>query len=326
VRPPSTASKLARRVSALAILALAATASPAAASVLAPPEPHSPNAERISDTYWVMLILAVVLAAIVLIALAVAVFRFRERPGSERPRRLSAGRGVVAKPMLGLAVIAIAIFIFGIVMTDKVREIEPSGPEGLSASTGLLAQVGVEGLPPLAVLEDTESASGDEPLSGSEPTDTAPLSIDVIGQQWLWRFEYPGGTPGNRVFSYNELVVPVDTAVVLNLTSVDVLHRWFVPELGGQVDAIPGVVSQTWFKADEPGVYRGQSTLYSGTSYPAMRIWVRALPVAEYEEYVDQLAEDLESAQQTVAGETAEYALEPAGDAAAAVEENEEGE
>ena len=57
--------------------------------------------------------------------------------------------------------------------------------------------------------------------------------INAIGQQWLWRFEYPGGEPGHRTFSYDELVVPVDTAVVLNITSTDVIHSWCVPALGG---------------------------------------------------------------------------------------------
>ena len=64
--------------------------------------------------------------------------------------------------------------------------------------------------------------------------------IDAIAQQWLWRFEYPGGTPGHRTFTYGELVVPVDTPVILDITSTDVLHSWWVPALGGQVQATPG--------------------------------------------------------------------------------------
>ena len=123
----------------------------------------------------------------------------------------------------------------------------------------------------------TESATGEEPISGQEPTQTSPLQIDAIAQQWLWRFEYPGGTPGHRTFTYGELVVPVDTPVVLNITSTDVLHSWWVPALGGQVQATPGDTSQTWFKADEVGRYAGSSTIFSGTSFPAMRAWVRVV-------------------------------------------------
>ena len=95
-----------------------------------------------------------------------------------------------------------------------------------------------------------------------------------------------GGAPGNRVFSYGELVVPVDTAVVLRITSTDVMHRWFIPALGGQVDAVPGKTAETWFRADREGVYRGQSTFFAGSAYAVMRAWVRVVSPAAYEEYV----------------------------------------
>ena len=71
--------------------------------------------------------------------------------------------------------------------------------------------------------------------------------------------------------------MPVDTAVVLNITSTDVIHSWSVPALGGQVQATPGDISQTWFKADEVGRYAGRSTIFSGTGYPAMSAWVRVV-------------------------------------------------
>ena len=152
-------------------------------------------------------------------------------------------------------------------------------------------------MPPLSITEETESASGQEPISGQEPTQTSPLQIDAIAQQWLWRFEYPGGTPGHRTFTYGELVVPVDTPVVLNITSTDVLHSWWVPELGGQVQATPGKTTQTWFKADEVGRYAGRSTIFSGTSFPAMRAWIRVVTVPEYTAYLEQLQKDLTAAQ-----------------------------
>jgi cytochrome c oxidase subunit 2 len=132
------------------------------------------------------------------------------------------------------------------------------------------------------------------------PADAEPLTIDAIGQQWLWRFEYPGGTPGNRVFSYGELVVPVDTAVVLRLTSTDVMHRWFIPALGGQVDAVPGKISETWFRADREGVYSGQSTFFAGAAYAVMRAWVRVVSPAAYERYVRQKRRELGRAQAEV--------------------------
>ena len=206
--------------------------------------------------------------------------------------------------------LALAVFIYGVVRSNDARQIEQAGPNGLTAAP--TAQVGVKGLPPLSIAEETESASGQEPINGQEPTQTSPLQIDAIAQQWLWRFEYPGGTPGHRTFTYGELVVPVDTPVVLNITSTDVLHSWWVPELGGQVQATPGETMQTWFKADEVGSYAGRSTIFCGTSFPAMRAWVRVVTVPEYTAYLEQLQKDLTAAQGIIVrGQKAPHAAPP---------------
>ena len=296
----------------MAAFALAVSASPAFAGVT-PVDAHSPNAEDIRTTYWVMLVVTLILGLAAVGALAATVRRFRERSGVE-PRRVVAGRGAVTRVAVPLAVVAIGIFIFGIVMTEKTTSVEPSGPDGLTAQTTRLAQVGVEDVP---------------------AGDAAPLEVDVIAQQWLWRFEYPAASDRediNTVFSYNELVVPVDTAVVLNLDSTDVMHRWFVPALGGQAMAVPGEINTTWFKADEEGVYPGQATQFNGTSYPAMRAWVRVVSADDYRAWLDQQTADIKEAQAAVqeaasaeAGATGEGAA--AGeDAAASGDAAEEGE
>jgi cytochrome c oxidase subunit 2 len=285
-----------------AIAALAVGAVPAQADGLGLPESHSPNADGISTTYWVMIAITTIVIVVVNAALIAALVRFRERRGRE-PSRFAAGRGALRPVIALLAALALGIFIFGVVMTSDVRELEPTGPDGLTNSA--TAQVGVKGEPPASLLEGEESATGEEPTSGEEPTEAAPLEIDAIAQQWLWRFEYPGGQPGQRTFSYGELVVPVDTAVVLNINSTDVLHSWWVPALGGQVQATPGDVVQTWFKADEVGRYDGRSTLFSGSAFPAMRTWVRVVTPTEYQDYVEQLAADLSEAQGIISEEQA---------------------
>ena len=279
-----------------ALVASAWASTPAWAVDLAPPEPHSPNAEAIHTSYWVMIAVTVALILLINGALIAAVVRFRERRGHE-PARVAAGRGAFRPVLAGLGLLALAIFVFGVIKTNDARDVEPAGADGLPAAQ--TAQVGVKGLPPLAAESAEQSATG-EPETG-EPTQTSPLEIDAIAQQWLWRFEYPGGTPGNRTFSYGELVVPVDTPVVLNITSTDVLHSWWVPALGGQVQASPGEVVQTWFKADEVGRYAGNSTIFSGTSYAQMRSWVRVVSVSEYEAYVERLRTELAEAQDVVA-------------------------
>jgi cytochrome c oxidase subunit 2 len=280
-----------------AMLAFAWAAAPAYAINLSPPDPHSPNADTIHSTYWVMIVITFAVIIVINGALIAAIVRFRERRGRE-PARFAAGRGAFRPALAGLGVLAVAIFVFGVIQTDDARQIEPTGSNGLGADQ--TAQVGIKGLPELATTADEESASGQEPVTGSEPTESAPLQIDAIAQQWLWRFEYPGGRPGQRTFSYGELVVPVDTAVVLNITSTDVLHTWWVPALGGQVQASPGEVTQTWFKADEEGRYAGNSTIFSGTAFSQMRVWVRVVSAADYQAYIDQLGQDLKEAQDTV--------------------------
>jgi cytochrome c oxidase subunit II len=247
-----------------ATLALVVFAAPASAAI-APDAAHSPNAEDIRTSYWVMLIVATLVAVALLAGLLLAARRFRARGESDpEPRRLTAGRGVIGRVGAVLGAIAVAIFVFGVVMTGDAREAEAD--------------------------DSAES-----------------LEIDVIGQQWLWRFEYPDSQSETiaTVFSYNELVVPVDTTVNLSIDSTDVIHRWFIPELGGQVEAVPGEVVEASFRADEEGVYAGQSTQFSGTSYPAMRAWVRVVSQEEYEQYVADLAENLGAAQEEVARQAA---------------------
>ena len=139
-------------------------------------------------------------------------------------------------------------------------------------------------------------------LSIPAGTKTAPLQIRACGQQWIWRYEYPDGT-----YSYYELVVPVDTAVVLKLCSTDVVHRWYVPGLSGKFDATPGETNQAWFKADETGDFDGASYAFSGASYAVMRTRVHVVDVPTYQAWLEQQAAGIQEAQnfvQQVNGET----------------------
>jgi cytochrome c oxidase subunit II len=250
------------RALAVAMLLLGALAAPAGAAGLGPDGGASGTADSIRTSYWVMLIVILAIGIPLLAGLLVAARRFRT-DGAATPRRVTAGRGVIARVSGVFAVLAVAIFVFGIVMTRDARDADAD-------------------------------ASGEA------------LDINVVGQQWLWRFEYPRdpeaqASPGiATVFSYGELVVPVDTTVNLNIDSTDVLHRWFIPELGGQVEAVPGEIAQTTFRADEEGVYEGQSTEFSGTGYPALRARVRVVSAEEYDQYVQDLADDIAEAQSAV--------------------------
>lgn len=129
----------------------------------------------------------------------------------------------------------------------------------------------------------------------SEKSDS--LTIEATGQQWLWRYDYPNGS-----FSYYKLVVPVDTAVKLELLSTDVVHTWDVPDLSGKRDAVPGKTNKVVFSADEEGIYEGQSATLSGQAYASMRTAVEVVSPQAYEDFLKQQKADIDSAQERVVG------------------------
>lgn len=137
-------------------------------------------------------------------------------------------------------------------------------------------------------------ATGEAGLASAK---TKPLQIEATGQQWLWRYDYPNGA-----FSYYKLVVPVDTAVELQLQSTDVVHTWNVPDLAGKRDAVPGKVNRVIFRADQEGAFDGDSATLSGQAYAAMRTEVEVVSPAAYEEFVEAQANEIQAAQERVVG------------------------
>jgi cytochrome c oxidase subunit II len=242
-------------------------------ALLSPPGGHSPNADDMNTLYWVMLVVGVLLLLAINGALIALAMRFRRERGRE-PRRLVLRRPAQFGAAGAFAVLALAIFVLGVVGADNAKKVEASGPDGLQAASMLTAQRGLS-----------------VPVGAS----TAPLQIQACGQQWIWRYQYPDGT-----YSYYELVVPVDTAVIIKLCSTDVVHRWYVPGLSGKFDATPGESNQTWFKADQTGIFDGASYAFSGPSYAVMRTRVRVVDVPTYQAWLDQQAAGIQEAQQFV--------------------------
>lgn len=133
--------------------------------------------------------------------------------------------------------------------------------------------------------------------AGLQVSHSEPLKITTTGQQWLWRYDYP-----NQAFSYYKLVVPVDTAVELDLVTTDVVHTWDVPDLAPERDAVPGKTNHVIFSADEEGTYFGQASTLSGQAYAAMRTEVEVVSPDEYEAFVKSQRQDIQSAQDRVVG------------------------
>lgn len=118
----------------------------------------------------------------------------------------------------------------------------------------------------------------------NRPTD---MTISVTGKQWLWAVEYP--TYGIKLT--NEIRVPVDTDVKIELKSDDVIHSFWVPQLGGKQDAVPGYLTTTWFKADRPGTFRGQCAEYCGLGHAQMPLEVIAMDQASFDLWASSTSE-----------------------------------
>jgi cytochrome c oxidase subunit 2 len=114
------------------------------------------------------------------------------------------------------------------------------------------------------------------------------LTIAVNGQQYLWRFDYPDFN-GDQVFSYHDMVVPTGTTVVLDITASDVAHSWWVPDLGGKFDAIPGKLNKTWFRAP-PGTYVARCAELCGVQHALMDGHVEVVPRAQYRAFLTRRA------------------------------------
>jgi cytochrome c oxidase subunit II len=109
------------------------------------------------------------------------------------------------------------------------------------------------------------------------------LEVKVSGHQFYWEFEYPNG-----VVAVDRLRAPVGQTVRLEVTSPDhdVIHSWWIPALGGKIDAIPGRVNETWFRAGRAGVFTGQCAEFCGVQHAVMTATVEAMPREEFEAWL----------------------------------------
>jgi cytochrome c oxidase subunit II len=271
---------------AAAIVALLALAPSAGAGIFTPETSDSPNSESISTLYEITLYIAIVIFLGVEGVLIWSLVRFRRRRGGAEPAQIRGNTPLEIGWTVGAALILVVLTVVTFIYLDDIEDPAPSAPGGLQAAEGV------------------QFASVDQP----EPPGGNALEIDVNGQQYLWRFDYPTpdlpegeGPAEGQLFSYYTMVVPVDTTVTLEIRSQDVAHSWWIPELGGKSDAIPGHTNETWFRVSEPGVYEGVCAELCGANHADMRAEVLALPVDEYEDWVEEQSTEIQEAQQLLA-------------------------
>jgi cytochrome c oxidase subunit II len=109
-----------------------------------------------------------------------------------------------------------------------------------------------------------------------QPRNDARVNITLTGQQWWWAVEYPSDVPSQIVRTANEIHIPVGSPVLITLRSVDVIHSFWVPNLHGKKDLIPGHETTITVRADREGIYRGQCAEFCGHQHAHMALLVVA--------------------------------------------------
>jgi cytochrome c oxidase subunit 2 len=262
--------RIVRRALAPALLALIATALPAAAGPILPEAGGgSQNAEDTRTLYAIVLIIAVIVFVGVEGVLLYCMFRYRARRGRVAAQihgntRLEIGWTV------GAAVILVFLTVATFVMLPGIKDAAPS-------------DIDIDG----------------NEVSAQQAADTS-MTVAVDGMQYVWRYEYPR-IDDQKVYSFTDMYVPVGMTVKLEIRSNDVQHSWWIPELGGKFDALPGYTNDTWFKVTEPGEWEGQCAELCGRNHANMYARVIGLPYDEWRAWYDDQATAIEEAEQAAA-------------------------
>jgi cytochrome c oxidase subunit 2 len=239
------------------------------ANFITPKTGGSPNADQIHSLYLIVLYIAAVVFAIVEGALFYSVYKFRAKKGAVAAQihgntRLEIGWTV------GAALILVILTTVTFIKLPSIINPPNTSANGLPISGGVL------------------SASTTEP----EPPNGRKYVICITGRQFIWAYYYGSSCESDPytdhvVYSYQKMYVPADTTIVLHIQSLDVIHSWWIPSLGGKVDAVPGFTVYTWFKADKAGAdYHGQCAQLCGREHAWMTAQVQVLTPAHFQRWL----------------------------------------
>ena len=183
----------------------------------------------------------------------------------------------------GVFVLVVGLLLYA-VWHPRRQDQTVTAPETERRTAGVVAAaVAVTGLVLFAFLiADFRTSRALAALSTPQP-----LKVTITGHQWWWHIEYAAPVPNQRVTTANELHIPVGRPVLLELTSHDVIHSFWVPNLHGKKDLIPGYVTSLWLQADQPGVFRGQCAEFCGYQHAHMAFLVVAEPPAQFAAWLE---------------------------------------
>jgi cytochrome c oxidase subunit II len=249
----------------------------ALANFITPKTGGSPNANEIHSLYMITLYIAAVVFVIVEGALLYSVFKFRAKKNKVAAQihgntRLEIGWTV------GAALILVVLSVVTFIKLPSIVNPPDSDADGLVLS-----------------------ASVTQPT----PPDGKKLTVCIQGRQFIWRYTYGTDCLNNSFnaklpYSFTTMEVPEHTTVVLKIQSSDVIHSWWVPSLGGKVDAVPGYTTYTWFKALHTGTFRGQCAQLCGTNHAAMIAFVHVVTPSQYQAWLKTQEQQITTASSQV--------------------------
>jgi cytochrome c oxidase subunit 2 len=201
---------------------------------------------------------------------------------------------------------AICLFVLALLLVIIVRFNENKNPTPSKTTHHSLLEVAWTIIPVLILVAIAIPSFRLLRLQRVPPA--ADVVVKVTGYSWYWGYEYPADQGGGFKFDSNmiteakdlkpdqqrllaadnPMVVPVNKTVLLQITSADVMHNFALPSFVVKMDAIPGRLNQTWFKADKEGVYYGQCSELCGNGHPYMPIQVRVVSDAQYAAWIEE--------------------------------------
>ncbi|HEX8975739.1 MAG TPA: cytochrome c oxidase subunit II [Gemmatimonadales bacterium] len=248
-----------------ALLVALAMAPEALANFITPKSGGSPNANEIASLYRVILYIAAVVFVIVEGALVYSVYKFRAKKGAVAAQ-IHGNTSLEIGWTVGAALILVVLTVVTFIKLPSIVDPPNSDQNGLVLSA---------------------SVTQPTPPNGKK------LTVCVQGRQYIWRYTYGNGCRNDAFiqklpYSYTTMVVPVHTTIVLNIESSDVIHSWWVPSMGGKVDAVPGYTTFTWFKALHTGSFRGQCAQLCGNNHASMVAYVKVVTPAQYQVWLQR--------------------------------------
>ncbi|WP_339644418.1 cytochrome c oxidase subunit II [uncultured Porticoccus sp.] len=208
--------------------------------------------------------------------------------------------------------VVIAVGVFGVMFYSMYAHRKSKGAVAANFHENTTAEIVWTVIP--AVLLIVMAIPATSALLQVYDASEAEMDVKVTGYQWKWQYEYLGqdvsfmselATPESEIYNTapksqyyvqevsEPLVIPANTKVRFLITAKDVIHSWWLPDLGVKKDAIPGLVNETWAYVNEPGIYRGACTELCGQGHAFMPVVVNVL---EKEAYNSWLAEKKEAA------------------------------